>query len=65
MRERRFKMLIWKLIRTIILLFLSLYIPLTLLDNGQIVLCLLAMLLLNGYTFVSILGFYKTTKEQN
>ena len=58
-------MIIWKLIRTIILMFLSLYIPLTLLDNGQIVLCLLTMLLLNGYTFVSILGFYKTTKEQN
>ena len=58
-------MLIWKSIRTIILMFLSLYIPLTLLDNGQIVLCLLTMLLLNGYTFVSILGFYKTTKEQN
>ena len=65
MRERRFKMLIWKLIRTIILMFLSLYIPLTLLDNGQTGLCLLAMLLLNGYTFISILGFYKTTKEQN
>ena len=58
-------MLIWKSIRTIILMFLSLYIPLTLLDNGQIGLCLLTMLLLNGYTFVSILGFYKTTKEQN
>ena len=58
-------MIIWKLIRTAILMFLSLYIPLTLLDNGQIVLCLLTMLLLNGYTFVSILGFYKTTKEQN
>ena len=58
-------MLIWKLIRTIILMFLSLYIPLTLLDNGQTGLCLLAMLLLNGYTFISILGFYKTTKEQN
>ena len=58
-------MIIWKLIRTVILMFLSLYIPLTLLDNGQIVLCLLTMLLLNGYTFVSILGFYKTTKEQN
>ena len=57
-------MIIWKLIRTIILIFLSLYIPLTLLDNGQIVLCLLTMLLLNAYTFVSILGFYKTTKEQ-
>lgn len=58
-------MLIWKSIRTIILMFLSLYIPLTLLDNGQIGLCLLAMLLLNAYTLVSILGFYKTTKEQN
>ena len=58
-------MIIWKSIRTIILMFLSLYIPLTLLDNGQTVLCLLSMLLLNGYTFVSILGFYKTTKEQN
>ena len=58
-------MIIWKLIRTIILIFLSLYVPLTLLDNGQIVLCLLTMLLLNGYTFISILGFYKTTKEQN
>ena len=58
-------MLIWKLIRTVILMFLSLYIPLTLLDNGQIGLCLLSMLLLNAYTFVSILGFYKTTKEQN
>ena len=58
-------MIIWKSIRTIILMFLSLYIPLTLLDNGQIVLCLLAMLLLNAYTLVSILGFYKTTKEQN
>ena len=58
-------MIIWKSIRTIILMFLSLYIPLTLLDNGQIVLCLLSMLLLNAYTFVSILGFYKTTKEQN
>ena len=58
-------MIIWKSIRTIILMFLSLYIPLTLLDNGKIGLCLLAMLLLNAYTFVSILGFYKTTKEQN
>ena len=58
-------MIIWKLIRTIILIFLSLYVPLTLLDNGQIGLCLLSMLLLNAYTFVSILGFYKTTKEQN
>ena len=58
-------MLIWKSIRTIILMFLSLYIPLTLLDNGQTVLCLLAMLLLNVYTLVSILGFYKSTKEQN
>ena len=58
-------MIIWKSIRTIILMFLSLYIPLTLLDNRQIVLCLLTMLLLNAYTFVSILGFYKTTKEQN
>lgn len=58
-------MIIWKLIRTVILMFLSLYIPLTLLDNGQIVLCLLTMLLLNAYTFISILGFYKTTKEQN
>lgn len=58
-------MIIWKLIRTVILMFLSLYIPLTLLDNGQIGLCLLSMLLLNAYTFVSILGFYKTTKEQN
>ena len=58
-------MIIWKLIRTIILIFLSLYIPLTLLDNGQPGLCLLAMLLLNAYTLVSILGFYKTTKEQN
>ena len=58
-------MIIWKSIRTIILMFLSLYIPLTLLDNGQTVLCLLSMLLLNAYTLVSILGFYKTTKEQN
>ena len=58
-------MIIWKSIRTIILMFLSLYIPLTLLDNGQTGLCLLAMLLLNAYTLVSILGFYKTTKEQN
>ena len=58
-------MIIWKLIRTTILMFLSLYVPLTLLDNGQIGLCLLSMLLLNAYTFVSILGFYKTTKEQN
>lgn len=58
-------MIIWKSIRTVILMFLSLYIPLTLLDNGQIVLCLLSMLLLNTYTFISILGFYKTTKEQN
>ena len=58
-------MIIWKLIRTIILIFLSLYVPLTLLDNGQIGLCLLSMLLLNAYTFASILGFYKTTKEQN
>lgn len=58
-------MFLWKLIRTIILMFLSLYVPLTLLDNGQIVLCLLTMLLLNAYTFISILGFYKTTKEQN
>ena len=58
-------MIIWKSIRTIILIFLSLYVPLTLLDNGQIGLCLLSMLLLNAYTFVSILGFYKTTKEQN
>ena len=58
-------MIIWKLIRTVILMFLSLYIPLTLLDNGQIGLCLLSMLLLNAYTFISILGFYKTTKEQN
>ena len=58
-------MIIWKSIRTIILMFLSLYVPLTLLDNGQIGLCLLSMLLLNAYTFISILGFYKTTKEQN
>jgi len=56
-------MIIWKLIRTIIVAYLSLQVPITLLDNGQIVLCLLSMLLLNAYTLVSILGFYRSVKE--
>lgn len=63
MREGVLKMFLWKLIRTIVLLYLSLYIPLTLLDNGQIGLCLLTSLLLNAYVVVSFIGFYKSVKE--
>ena len=56
-------MFLWKLIRTIVLLYLSLYIPLTLLENGQLLLCLLTSLLLNAYVVVSFIGFYKSVKE--
>lgn len=56
-------MFIWKLIRTIIVAYLSLQVPLTLLDNGQTGLCLLASLLLNAYLVVSFIGFYKSVKE--
>ena len=63
MREGVLKMFLWKLIRTIVLLYLSLYIPLTLLDNGQLGLCLLTSLLLNAYVVVSFIGFYKSVKE--
>lgn len=63
MREGVLKMIIWKLIRTIILMYLSLQVPLMLLDNGQLGLCLLTSLLLNAYVVVSFIGFYKSVKE--